>query len=82
MGDLTAHYDRLTFIAMGFACEPEFEQKAVREAAERGWTFEKIEGSMALLRKCINADWDEDFLVLDPGREIRASHDSCVLCGN
>ena len=38
------------------------------ERAKRGWSFEVREGSMTLLRKLFNGPWDEDFVVVPPGR--------------
>jgi hypothetical protein len=79
LGDWTQNYDRLTYIRMGLDCEAPFRDLARREAAERGWTFDEVEGSMALLRKAIHGEWDEDFLVLEPGQAIAATHDDRII---
>lgn len=79
MGSATQHYDRVTFISMGLPCEAEFEEMAVREAKDKGWTFDKLEGTMDLMRKCIDGDWDSRFLVLEPGQAIEASHDGSIF---
>lgn len=79
MGDATAHYDHLTFIEMGLACEADFERMAAQEAKDKGWTFEKSEGSMNLLRKTVFGDWDDDFLILEPGEKIVPTHDAGIL---
>ncbi len=79
MGDGTVHYDRLAFIRMGLACEARFEALACREAEEKGWAFEIIEGSLGLLRKLIYGEWDEDTLVVEPGLAIQPSHDEKVV---
>jgi hypothetical protein len=81
LGNQTQNYNRLTFISMGLECEPPFRDTARREAEKRGWTFDDVEGSMKLLRKAINGEWDEDFLVLEPGQTVVATHDHCIVAG-
>lgn len=79
MGDPMAHYDRLTYISVGLACEASFRQRAEEEAQERGWAFDHVEGSLDLLRKFVNGQWDDDFLVVPPGHRIVPSHDDDVI---
>jgi hypothetical protein len=79
MGDLTAHYDRLAFVTMGLECEANFEKMAIGDAEKRGWAFEKVEGSMELLRKALHGEWDQDFLVLEPGQTVEATFDEGVI---
>jgi len=79
MGNPLQHYDRLTFISMGLECEEPFRGKAREEAEEKGWTFEEVKGSMRLLRKLIHGEWDDDFLVLQPGETVCPSHDDGVI---
>jgi hypothetical protein len=79
MGDLTTNYDRTVFICMGLGCEEQFARIAEKEAAEKGWAFERIEGSMTLLHKLLYGEWDDNFLVLNPGESIKASHDDNVV---
>jgi hypothetical protein len=82
LGDQTQHYDRLTYIRMGLACEEPFYEQARREAEEKGWTFDEVEGSMALLRKLIHGEWDEDILILEPGQTVQPTHDQYVVRGS
>lgn len=79
MGDLTANYDRVVFIKMGLDCERHFEQMAKSDAKEKGLKFEEVDGSMVILRKLLNGEWDDDFLVVQPGESIQASHDDRVI---
>ena len=79
MGDMTAHYDRLAFIRMGLGCEDRFCRMAREEAERKGWAFEEIEGSMALLRKLLQGDWDDDFLIVQPGQSIRPTYDDQIM---
>ena len=75
MGDPVAHYDRVTYIRMGLPCENTFCEQARKEAADKGWQFEELEGSMELLRKLVAGEWDSDFLVVQPGDRIAATYD-------
>ena len=79
MGDLTQHYDRLTYIRMGLSGEEPFSLQARREAEEKGWTFEEIRGSMELLRKMLWGEWGDDVLILQPGQSVKASYDEGVI---
>ncbi|MDD4870009.1 MAG: DUF1638 domain-containing protein, partial [Kiritimatiellae bacterium] len=79
MGDLTANYDKLAFICMGLDCEDHFASIAEKEAREKNLVFEKIQGSMDILRKLVNGEWDDDFLILQPGESVKASHDDDVI---
>lgn len=79
MGSGVQHYDRLGFIKMGVEGESEFQEKARQEALDKGWAFEVIEGSMRILLKLVSAQWDEDFLVLEPGHAVRACYTDAVI---
>lgn len=82
MGSGVEHYDRLTYIRMGLACEERFVQQARAEAAGKGWAFEELQGSLDVLRKLVEGQWDSDFLVVPPGAAVRPSHDDNVIaCG-
>jgi hypothetical protein len=79
LGDKTQNYDRLTYIHMGLECEAPFRERALREAEERGWAFVEIEGSMELLRKAVLGEWDEDFVIVEPGHKVVATHDERII---
>jgi hypothetical protein len=79
MGSGTQHYDNLGFIEMGIPNETRFREQAAREAAEKGWTFACIPGSLQLLRQLIDGDWNDDFLTITPGATIAATYDDAVV---
>ncbi len=79
MGGGEAHYDRLTFIRMGIEGEERFQKQACKEAADKQWTFEVLKGDMSILRKLIYGEWDDDFLVLEPGESLVPSYDEQVV---
>lgn len=79
MGDATANYDRLAYIRMGVCEEGGYEAGARREAQDKGWSFDLLEGSMGLFQRLVNGEWADDFLVLEPGERIAASYDEGVV---
>jgi len=64
---------------MGVADETVHESAARDEAERRGWAFERLEGSLVLLRRLIDGDWGEDMLVLQPGERLAMSYDDDVV---
>ena len=79
LGGWRVHYGRAAFVSMGVADETVPEAAARDEAERRGWAFERLEGSMVLLRRLLDGDWDDDFLVLRPGEELAMSWDDGVV---
>jgi hypothetical protein len=79
MGAWQKHYQRAVFIDMGIADGGEVESHAQAEAARRGWTFERMTGDLVLIRRLLSGDWDEDFLVLQPGEKIEMAYDERIL---
>jgi hypothetical protein len=74
------NYAQFTFIEMGIEPDDRFEKQAKREALEKGWDYEKIEGDMSLIQKLVDGDWNsEDFLVVPPGHRVVAKYDDGIL---
>jgi N-methylhydantoinase A/oxoprolinase/acetone carboxylase beta subunit len=73
------NYSRAALVDHGFAT-PEHVRttQAVAEAA--GWKYERIEGSLELLRALVEGDWAEDrFLVVPAGHVVVATNDARLL---
>ncbi len=79
MGTWHNHYQRAVFIDMGISGNDNVEAQAREEAAKRGWTFERIAGSIVLIRRLLNADWEDDFLILKPGETLAMSYDQNII---
>jgi hypothetical protein len=79
MGDSTPHYDRLTYIRVGLPCDDAFAAQARADAAAKGWAYEEVKGSMDWLRRLIDGPWGDEFLVVPPGRTVRASYRDDIL---
>jgi Protein of unknown function (DUF1638) len=79
MGAWRTHYRRGAFVALGVTDEGPTEATAREQAERRGWAFERVEGSLVLLRRLIDGDWDRDMLVLQPGERLAMSYDDDVV---
>lgn len=79
MGAWREHYNRAAYIDMDVVDSTTAETQAVVEAQRRGWTFDRLAGDLILIRRLLDADWDEDFLVVEPGHEVAMSYDWGVM---
>lgn len=74
------HYNRLTYIETGIEPDDRFERETERLAAEKGWEYEKLVGSLDLLYRFLEGRWnEEDFLVVRPGEEIAFDYDGHIV---
>lgn len=80
MGAWRAHYQRAAFIDMGVSQSPSVEARARDDAGRRGWTFERVAGDLILIRRLLNGDWNDDFLVLQPGQKLGMTYDEGIIC--
>lgn len=82
MGAWQAHYQRAAYIDLGVGDGNAVEARAQSEAAQRGWTFDRVAGDLTLIRRLLFGDWDSGFLVVPPGEIIAATYDDRILsCG-
>ena len=79
MGAWKTHYQRAAFVGLGVSDERASVTYAQEQADRRGWAFDQVEGSMLLLRKLVHGEWDEDFLVLQPGERLAMSWDEAIV---
>jgi len=70
MGAWQSHYERAAFIDMGVANGKEVEAHARADAERKGWRFESLAGDLVLIKRLLEGNWDDHFLVLQPGQEI------------
>ena len=82
-GGLEKHYDKVCFIDMGVVDSASYRDQARKEAEKRNFKFEELKGDLHLIRDLFDARWNkDDFLVVNPGEEIKPSYDCSVLkCG-
>ena len=79
LGAWARNYSRAAFIEMGVGPSDGAERRAQQEAKRRGWSFEKLMGDLILIRKLVNGQWDEDFLVVKPGERVQVTYDVQIV---
>ena len=79
MGAWQKHYQRAAYIEMGIGDGSEVEAKAQAEAERRGWVFDRVAGDMVLIRRLVDGDWEGDFLIVQPGEQVRMTYDEGVI---
>jgi hypothetical protein len=68
------NYSGLTYISTGVPSDDASRAKARIEAAKEGWTFDELKGTLAMLERLVNGEWDAaSFLVVPPGATIKAT---------
>lgn len=81
LGDWLKRYNRLVYIDTGFGDFETYAQATQREAEERGWAYETVQGSTVLLQRLLDGEWDPaDFLVVPPNASIQPTYDESVIC--
>jgi len=80
MGDWLKSYRQLSFIDTGVGDLEHYRRTCRAQALERDWAYEELAGDTRLIDHLLNGDWnEEDFLVLQPGQSITASHDGNII---
>jgi len=74
MGGWVGEYTRALYLKMGVC-----DEQARQDATDHGWEFELRDGDLGLLRKLFFGQWDEDFVIVEPGGVIVARNDAEVL---
>ena len=74
------NYSNAAYVDLGFG-DSEVYKAFTKECAEwLGWGCDFLTGDPRLLRDFLDGDWDaENFLVVEPGQRIVASHDARVI---
>jgi hypothetical protein len=70
MGTMLRHYTRLALINTGEENLDKYRDHTRQAAARFDLSYEEIPGSPALVDKMINGPWDDEFVVVPPGRAV------------
>jgi hypothetical protein len=79
MGAWQSHYQRAALIDLGAGEIPPFEARVKADAARRSWQYERLAGDSHLLQRLVWGEWDEDFLVVEPGETIQSAAEPWIL---
>jgi Protein of unknown function (DUF1638) len=70
MKTMLSHYTRLAYIDTGHSDKQHYLDYARKTADRFDLRFEEIPGSNALVLKMLTGPWDQEFLVVEPGKTI------------
>jgi len=80
MGAWKRHYSRAAYIDIPEIPLPDYAPQVKELARRRGWCFERLEGSMSLIRDLIFGHWDEErFLIVPPGQRITPTYNGEIV---
>jgi len=69
----------MLYLEMGACDERPFIDEGRQRAADRGWEFEHRKGEWGLLQKLFSGEWDDDFVIIPPGKSIVGQNDEGIL---
>jgi hypothetical protein len=70
MKTMLKNYTRLVYIDTGRGDKRSYVDYALKTANQFNLRFEELPGSNALILKLLKGPWDEEFLVVEPGKTI------------
>jgi hypothetical protein len=79
LGEWQQHYERGAFLETGLASDDEALRRARHETEKRGWRFETILSDLTLIQRLLEGEWNEHFLVVQPGETLVMSYDEDVV---
>ncbi len=79
LGGWEKAYSKTCYLEMKTCDETPFIELSRSRASEKGWDFELRKGDMTLLQRLFMGQWDDDFLIVQPGQKIIARNDGEVL---
>jgi len=79
LGEWQSHYERGAFLETGLASDDTMQDRAQEESQLRGWRFESVLSDLTLIERLLNGEWNDDFLVVQPGQQLAMSYDDGVV---
>ena len=80
MGAWKQHYSRAAYIDSTEMPLPDYSDDVRDIASRRGWEFDRMAGSLLIVRDLLEGRWDEErFLVVPPGHAIAPTYDQRII---
>ena len=80
MGRWIEAYSHGTLIDFDFLKDLKLQDQVQKICREKGWDYSEIRGDLRLLQDLLDGKWSkEDFLVVEPGQKVIASHDEKII---
>jgi hypothetical protein len=79
MSEWMTHYKRAVYLDLGLGNGSAAEAEARADAVRRNWQFERIAANLDLFQRLLNGQWEDDFLIVQPGQKIAMSYDDNVI---
>ncbi len=79
MSQWETHYDRAAYIDLQLADGTKIENLAKEEASKKGWKFEHVAGNLSIIQKLLHGNWDDDFVVIQPGNHISFAYNEDII---
>jgi hypothetical protein len=73
------NYSRATLIDMQIGDHKVYNAFVRCVASLHNWTYHELTGDWSLIRRLVNGDWDDDFLIVNPGEIVVESFDELVI---
>ena len=79
-GNWLVNYTKVTFINNGIGNIKNNIAKSQAYAKDNNWGYEEVEGSISLIQRLVDGEWDEqDFLMIPPNNKIVPSNDTAIV---
>ncbi len=79
LGEWQSHYQRGAFLETGLATDTTSRDQARQESELRGWRFELVLSDLTLIERLLSGEWDDDFIVVQPGERLAMSYNEGVV---
>ena len=79
LGEWQSHYERGAFLETGLATDDTVHDRAQEESQLRGWRFESVLSDLTLIERLLHGEWNDDFIVVQPGEALAMSYDDGVV---
>jgi hypothetical protein len=70
MNNWQKHYDRAVLVETEFGVTQSIREKVKEQSQSKGWRLENMSGDLSLVKKLLNGEWNEDFLIVPAKHRI------------